>query len=146
MQQITIGIGADHRGFELKQLLRLRPMIGDYEIIWHDVGCFSVERTDYPPFAQQVARMVKNGEVDLGVLFCGTGTGMAIAANRFPGIYAGVAWDPVIARRMREDDKVNILVVPADFIVTEAPLIDLVEAWLSATFKGGRYAERLTML
>lgn len=146
MQRIAIGLGADHRGFELKQLLKLHPMLGDYQISWHDVGAFSAERSDYPHFAQQVVDKIKSGEVELGVLLCGTGNGMAIAANRTSEIYAGVAWDPVIARRGREEDNLNILVVPADYIISEAPLVALVEAWLSASFKHGRYAERLALL
>lgn len=146
MQKIAIGLGADHRGYALKELLKLHPVMGEYMITWHDVGAFSAERSDYPVYAKQVVEQLKKHEVELGILLCGSGTGMAIAANRYSGIYAGVAWDVQSARRGREDDNVNMLVVPADFIISEAPLIALVEAWLGASFKHGRYAERLKQI
>lgn len=136
-----IAIGVDHRGFELKTVL-VKELLD--RVTWIDVGTFSAERTDYPPFAQKVVHLIQSGEADLGVLACGSGVGIAIAANRYPHIYAGVAWNEAVARSAKEDDNVNILVLPADFISDQAML--LVKAWLGAEFKGGRYQKRLEMI
>jgi Ribose 5-phosphate isomerase RpiB len=81
-------------------------------------------------------------KADTGLLICGSGIGMAIAANRFKGIYAGVAWNPEIAQAAREDDNINMLVLPADYIThLESPAI--ITAWINAQFKEGRYTQRL---
>ena len=145
MKQITIAIGTDHRGFAYKEQLKLLDESGDYAINWQDKGCFSAERTDYPPFGQAVAQALLNHEAHFGVLLCGSGIGMAIAANRYPSIYAGVAWNSTVAQKAREDDHVNILVIPADYI-TQEQLISIFEAWLLASPKPGRYADRLAMI
>lgn len=141
----AIAIGADHRGFTLKDALTQSPRIGKHTITWTDVGTYSEKRTDYPHYALEVVTLVRQKEVDLGIMLCGSGIGMAIAANRFRGIYAGVAWNEEVARAAREDDNVTILSLPADFITTEEAL-NIVDAWLSAQFKQGRYFERLEIL
>lgn len=140
-----IALGTDHRGYELKNLIKDFANIGQHRIEWIDVGTNSPERTDYPIYAIRVVELIKNKEADLGVVFCGSGIGMAIAANRFSGIYSGVAWNESIARSAREDDDVNILSLPADYLtIREVP--DIIQAWLSAEFKQGRYQQRLDML
>src|SRR5262245_4845693 len=116
---LKIAIGADHRGFELKEFLMQQESLADKKIIWTNVGCFVPDRTDYPLFASPVSILVQTKQVDIGILICGTGTGMAVAANRFERIYAGVAWNEVIARLNKEDDNVNILVLPSDFVTPE---------------------------
>lgn len=143
--KISVGIGADHRGFAFKELLKLEVAAGDYEIVWHDFGCYSAERTDYPPIAHKVVQALQRTEISCAVLLCGSGVGMAIAANRFKHVYSGVAWNPEVARAAKEDDNVNVLSIPADY-VDAALLREIVQAWLTATFKGGRYAERLNMI
>lgn len=142
---ITIAIGADHRGYEHKMVLQAGLHQETQHINWIDVGCFSPERTDYPPFARAVVDAMRAGTAHCGILLCGTGTGMAIAANRFSGIYAGVVWNDTVARRCKEEDNVNVLVIPTD-CVSPAESIQLVNAWLSSTFKGGRYHERIAMI
>ena len=142
---MTIAIGADHRGYEHKMVIKTGFTLDIQPIEWIDVGTFTPERADYPPFAQAVVAAMKSKQAQYGILICGTGTGMAIAANRHSNIYAGVAWDEVVARRCREEDNVNILVIPSDF-VTPAESISLVSAWLNASFKGGRYAQRIDMI
>src|SRR5262245_20565437 len=95
-----IAIGTDHRGFLLKQYL-----IAHCEIFsWSDYGAHSPERTDYPLFIPPVIEALRKGTVDYGVLLCGSGIGMAIAANRYKGIYAGVVWNSEVARAAKEDD------------------------------------------
>ena len=143
--KIQVGIAADHRGFALKELLKYEVAFGDLEVTWHDVGCFSAERTDYPLFAHKIVQALQRKEISCAVVLCGSGIGMAIAANRFKHVYAGVAWNPDVARAAKEDDNVNVLSIPADY-VDSALMREIVQAWLTAQFKGGRYAERLSMV
>ena len=85
------------------------------------------------------------GHVDGVVLLCGSGNGMAIAANRFKGVFACVAWNADVARVAKQDDNCNVLVIPADYIQQEE-ITEIISSWLNATFKGGRYAERLALI
>jgi ribose 5-phosphate isomerase B len=142
---MKIAIGADHRGFELKNFLESHSTIDKTPIEWIDCGTFTPDRTDYPIFAKLVAKAVQSGKSDVGILICGTGTGMAITANRYRGIHAAVVWCPAIACASKEDDNVNILVLPADYLTHNESLI-LVSQWLSCTFKQDHYAERLAMI
>jgi ribose 5-phosphate isomerase B len=86
-----------------------------------------------------------NHEVSAGILLCASGSGMAIAANRYKHIYAAVAWNDEIARICKQDDNVNILVLPSDFVSYESA-VNMIDLWLAQEFKGGRYAERIAML
>ena len=138
---MKITIGADHRGFEHKDYIKKE--LHEYE--WADVGAFNDERSDYPEFAQLVAPLVANGQADFGVLICGSGVGMAIAANRFAKVYAALAWDVPSACLSREHDKSNVLVIPSDF-VTKEQSVHMIKAWLQAEFRGGRYQKRIDMI
>lgn len=141
---MKIAIGADHRGFVQKSTI-MRALMQNNAIDCIDVGAETAERSDYPKYAHAVVRMLLDGTADAGILLCGNGVGMAMAANRYKGIYAGVAWTPEIARVMKEDDNVNVLVIPSDY-VTDEHVASIVAVWLGATFKQGRYAERLRMV
>ena len=139
-----IALGADHRGYELKNLIKEFANIGEHRTEWIDLGTDTPERTDYPIYAIKVVKALKNKEADLGIMLCGSGIGMAIVANRYPGIYSGVVWNESVARSARTDDNVNILSLPADYLkFHEIP--DIIQAWLSAEFKGGRYQQRLVL-
>ncbi len=143
-KKYTIVIGADHRGFALKQFL----MAHDYEhvaITWIDVGAFSDERSDYPEFALEATKAIVEKKAECGVLLCASGVGMAVVANRFPGIYAGVAWNAEIAASAKEDDNINMLVMPSDYVTHEESVRILI-AWLSAEFKHGRYEKRIALI
>ncbi len=142
---LSIAVAADHRGFNAKEFLKTKPLVGAHSITWHDVGTFNAERTDYPPFAIAACKLMLEKRVEFAILLCGTGNGMAITANRFDKIYACVAWDHTMARRIREEDNCNVLVIPTDF-VEQHMIITIVEAWLSAQFKKGRYQERISMI
>lgn len=142
---LKIAIGTDHRGFDHKNVIQNGVSIDVKHVDWIDVGCFSKERTDYPQYALEVVRLIQAKKVDLGILLCGTGIGMAIAANRFANMHAGVVWNEETAQRAKEEDDVNILVLPADYIIPEQA-IKLVMIWLNAHFKGGRYQQRLQMI
>lgn len=136
-----IAIGTDHRGFSHKEYLIKN--CGDIQ--WIDVGAFDTERSDYPIFARRAVNLVLTHSVSAAVLLCGSGSGMAIAANRFTGIYAAVAWSPQVACAAKEDDAVNVLVIPADYVSQEEAQC-IVVAWHKTPFKGGRYADRISMI
>jgi len=138
---MKIAIGSDHRGFEHKSLIIQKINT----ISWIDVGCFSAERCDYPVFAKLIVNKIIKKEADLGILLCGSGIGMAITANRFAGIYAGLCWNSKVARAAKEDDNINILVLPSDYISHQESL-EIINTWLNTQFKGGRYQARLDMI
>lgn len=142
---LKIAIGADHRGYEQKSIIQHGVTLDTRRIDWIDVGCFNAERTDYPPFAYDVVMSIKSGRAELGILLCGTGAGMAIAANRFAKIYAALAWDVQTAIRAREEDNANVLVLPSDYISAELA-IEMVDAWLNAKFLDNRYEKRVEMI
>jgi ribose 5-phosphate isomerase B len=140
---MNILIGADHRGFSYKEYIKNNLTMQD--ITWIDVGAYNDERSDYPLFAQAACKRIQNNEAQLAILLCGSGIGMAITANRFTSIYAGVAWNEKVARESREDDNVNVLVLPVDFI-TQEESVRIIQAWLHAKFKGGRYQDRIKQI
>ena len=138
---LSIAIGSDHRGFALKAFLqKARPSFS-----WIDVGTFSPDVTDYPEYAQRVCSLILEGTATSGVLLCGSGVGMSIAANRNPGIYGALCFSPEMARLAKEDDNANVLIFPASH-VSEQGLLDSFDAWREARFKGGRYADRLAQI
>jgi ribose 5-phosphate isomerase B len=138
---IKIAIGTDHRGFMQKEFIKKQLSLID----WVDVGSNNQERTDYPLFAAKVIDLMQAKTVDLGILLCGAGGGMAIAANRHKHMYAVVAWNGEVARRCKQEDNANILVLPSDFITQEDAVV-IIQEWLQAEFKCGRYAQRLAMI
>jgi ribose 5-phosphate isomerase B len=136
----VIPIGADHAGFELKERLKRELKTLGFEPL--DLGTHSTDSTDYPDYAHPVAERVERGEARRGVLLCGTGLGMAYAANRHPGVRAAVAWTPEIARLARAHNNANVLVLPARY-VTEQEGLAILRAWLDAPFEGGRHERRV---
>lgn len=142
---LKIAIGADHRGYKHKAVIQHGVTFEEKKIEWLDVGSYDTHRADYPPFAAEVARLVQKKNVDCGVLLCGSGAGMAIAANRFFGIYAALAWNEETAYRAKEEDNANILVLPADYISPEEAVY-MVIAWLNAQFLDNRYEKRIELI
>ena len=138
---MKISIGADHRGYALKQ--QLISHFSQYT--WLDRGTASIDRCDYPCYAAAVATDVQSGATEWGVLLCGSGVGMSIAANRYRGVYAALCWNTDIARLAKEKDGSNVLVLPADF-VSHDQAIAMVETWLNSRFEAGVYAHRLEMI
>jgi ribose 5-phosphate isomerase B len=143
---LNIAIGSDHRGLSLKQSL-IETIVShhEYALVWHDVGCHNAVYADYPLYASSVCNALRNGLADYGILICGTGAGMSIAANRFSGIYAALVWNEETARLSKEHDNANIIVLPADFI-TSAEALVFVRTWLGAHFLGGRHQDRLALI
>ncbi|MBU4269582.1 RpiB/LacA/LacB family sugar-phosphate isomerase [Candidatus Dependentiae bacterium] len=137
---MKISIGSDHRGVELKS-----KIISNFlNIEWVDVGAYDLTKTDYPIYAKKVAQNILDNNSELGILICGSGVGMSIAANRYKHIYAALCWNPEVAAAARCDDMANILALPADYISLDLAF-EIVNAWLKAEFKGGRYQTRLDM-
>jgi ribose 5-phosphate isomerase B len=137
---MKIAVGSDHRGFAVKsKILGLLQNMGQEAI---DDGVFSTESADYPDVAAIVAERVSKGEVDRGILICGTGIGMAIAANKFAGVRAATCHDDLTAEMGRRHNDVNVLCLSADMLGER--LIDrMIEIWLKTGFDGGRHARRI---
>src|SRR5438094_8740975 len=136
---MKIAIGSDHRGFEAK-----RRLLGSLQQMGHtviDVGTQGGESVDYPDFAYQVASRVSRGEVDRGILICGTSIGMCIAANKVPGVRAAPCHDSITAEMSRRHNDANVLCLSADLLGEE--LIErMVKIWLETALEAGRHARR----
>lgn len=138
-----IAIGCDHGGFELKkQIIKHLEEMG-YEI--KDFGCYSTESVDYPDYAYPVAEAVANGSAEKGILICGTGIGMSIAANKVKGIRCALCHDCFSAHATREHNDSNVLAMGARVIGTGLA-IDIVDTWLKTEFSGGRHINRINKI
>lgn len=137
---MRISLGSDHRGVQIKT--RLIQSLKDHSFEIFDEGTFGDSSVDYPDFAELVARRVSEGEADRGILICGTGIGMAIAANKFSGVRAAPCYDEVMVEMSRRHNDVNVLCLPGD-LIGERSIDDLVLRWLQTEFDGGRHANRL---
>ena len=137
---MKVAIGNDHRGFQVKRkVAELVQRLG-HEIV--DLGSNSEEASDYPDFALQVATAVAGGQVDRGILICGSGIGMSMAANKVRGVRAALCHDDVTAEMSRRHNDLNVLCLSADMLGER--LIDrMVEIWLNTQFEGGRHARRI---
>ena len=137
---MRIAIGRDHRGYQLKQQLGDLLRSKGHEV--EDVGANGEESVDYPDFAEQVARKISSGQIDRGILICGTGIGMAITANKFKGVRAGTCTDEVTAEISRRHNNLNVLCLSAD-MVSPRTAERMVQIWIDTEFEGGRHQRRL---
>ncbi len=137
---MRIAIGADHAGYALKETLAAHLRAQGVEVV--DFGTHGPDSVDYPDYARVVAEAVARGEVDFGVLICGTGIGMAIAANKVPGIRAAAVSDVYSAKMSRAHNDANILCLGGR-VVGPGLAIEILETWLRTPFEGGRHARRL---
>ena len=137
---MKIAIGSDHRGYHLKEKLGSILATKGHEIT--DVGTNLTEAVDYPDFAALVAQKVSAGEVDRGILICGTGIGMAITANKFPGVRAAACTDEVTAEISRRHNDLNVLCLSADMLSPRV-VERMVEVWIDTEFEGGRHLRRV---
>jgi ribose 5-phosphate isomerase B len=135
-----VALGCDHAGFELKEIIINR--LKDRGILFHDFGTYSTESTDYPDFAHAVAKSVNSGEFEKGILICGSGNGVSMTANKYPGVRAALCWNREIARLARLHNDANILSLPGRFIDPEVALSAL-DAFLETDFEGGRHQRRV---
>jgi len=137
---MKIALASDHAGYAEKELMK--PLLRDLGLQFDDLGTMSEESVDYPDYARKVAEQVARGEADQGLLVCGSGTGMAITANKVPGVRAAVAWSEETARLARQHNDANVLAIGAR--TTPAGQIPaIVRAWFSSDFEGGRHADRI---
>ena len=137
---MRIAIGADHAGYELKESVRSLLEQEGHEVI--NFGTDSTDSVDYPDYVHPLAKSVIAGEVELGILLCGSANGVCMTANKHREIRAAIAWAPQIARLAREHNNANILCVPARF-VSEAQARAFVAEFVNASFEGGRHARRV---
>ena len=140
---MKIAIGCDHGGFHLKEKVKEHLLAREIEV--KDKGTYSEERVDFPLYAEKVAEAVAGKEADLGILCCGTGIGMSIAANKIKGIRAAVVGDCFSAKATREHNDSNILCL-GERVTEEALALKILDEWLNAEFEGDRHIERLKQL
>ena len=138
---MNISIASDHAGFELKQFIISKLT----NINWQDEGCYSVESVDYPDFAHKVANHISEHPNEKGVLICGSGNGMQMAANKHPNVRAALCWNKEIASLARTHNDANILVMPARFISKEEAM-EIITAFFGASFEGGRHENRVNKI
>jgi ribose 5-phosphate isomerase B len=135
-----IVIASDHGGLELKE--EIKSLLIEKGIPTEDLGTCNGDSVDYPDFGQLVARRVSTGSAEKGILVCGTGIGMSIVANKFPGVRAALATDVFMATMAKEHNNANILVLGGRVLQTETAR-EMVSAWLETAFAGGRHQARL---
>lgn len=136
---MKIAIASDHAGFHLKEAIK--KILESLQIPYDDYGTRDTESVDYPDYAEKVAREVQNGS--RGILCCGTGIGMSIAANKFKGIRAAICNDVYTAQMSREHNDSNILILGGRIHKDYESVSDIVQVWLQTGFEGGRHSRRL---
>ncbi len=137
---MKIALASDHAGYAEKE--RLKPLLRELGVEFEDLGAASEESVDYPDYARRVAEAVARGSVEQGLLVCGSGTGMAIAANKVQGVRAAVAWSEETARLARKHNDANVLAIGAR-TTPEEDIPKIVRAWFETLFDGGRHAARI---
>ena len=139
---MKIAVGCDHGGLDLKDIVKSVLKDLGHEI--DDQGCNSSESVDYPNFARAVSSLVRNGECERGILICGTGIGMSMAANRIPGIRAALCHEMFSAMMSREHNDANILCLGAR-VIGQGLAAEVVRTWMTTDFAGGRHQRRIDM-
>ncbi len=139
-----IALGADHGGFLLKEAIK--AYLEQENIAYHDFGTYSEDSVDYAPIAEQVAHAVANGEAEKGILCCGTGIGISIAANKVKGIRAAVVTNAFCAKATREHNDANILCMGGRRVITEKDAVEFTKIFLTTEFEGGRHQRRIDQI
>jgi len=135
-----IALASDHGGLRLKEAVK--ELLTERGIPFEDCGTENGESVDYPDYGEKVARKVAAGAAEKGILFCGTGIGMSIVANKFPHVRAALVTDPFMAQMAKEHNNANILVLGGR-VIGDNEAREMVATWLDATFEGGRHQGRL---
>jgi len=139
---VKVAIGSDHGGYSLKEvILPLLKELG-HEVL--DVGCYNEESVDYPGFADLVCEKIDKGESDMGILICGTGIGMSMAANKHKGIRAALCSEHFTAQMSREHNDANVLCL-GERVTGPGVAMEIVRTWLSTPFGGGRHQRRIAL-
>src|SRR5690606_28947335 len=137
---MKIAIGADHAGFEYKQ--KIVDYLTGKGIEIQDFGTFSTDSVDFPDFAHPTAEAVETGKADFGILLCGSGQGVNIAANKHRGVRSALCWNKDISRLTRQHNNSNIIALPARFVAYEYA-VEMIETFLNTEFEGGRHQNRV---
>lgn len=137
-----IGLASDHAGKELKHLIADFVRLKNLEVIDYGVDLDTDKSVDYPDYAAILASDIATGKIDLGVLICGTGIGMAITANKFPGVRAACVWDEFTARNAKAHNDANVIALGAR-VLNHHRATELVNLWLDSQFEGNRHQTRL---
>ncbi|MGO1492647.1 MAG: ribose 5-phosphate isomerase B [Ruoffia tabacinasalis] len=140
---MNIAIGADHGGFSLKEKVVKHLQEEGHEVV--DKGTYSEDSVDFPDYSKQVTKAIQDESVELGILICGTGIGMSIAANKQKGIRAALCGDVFSAKATREHNNTNVLCLGAR-VTGDSLALMIVDTWLNAEFEGGRHIKRLAKL
>jgi len=140
---MKIAVGADHAGYELKDKIAAYLESNGHQV--ENMGTDGPESVDYPLFAGRVARAVAKGEAERGVLVCGSGVGMSMAANRYAGVRAAAAYEPFTARMSRRHNDSNVLCLGSRF-TGEDLVFEVLRTWLEEAFEGGRHGRRVDLL
>jgi ribose 5-phosphate isomerase B len=137
---MKVAIGCDHAGVGMKK--EIIPLLEELNIELEDFGTSDEESCDYPDYGERVSEVVSNGSVDRGILLCGTGIGMSIVANKFPGVRAALCCEDYSAKMSRLHNDANILVLPGR-IIDSGTAKEIVKIWFQTEFEGGRHQRRL---
>ncbi len=137
---MKVAIGGDHAGWEYKE--KIVALLEKRGIEVTDHGTFSVDSVDYPDFVHPTAKQVENDEVDLGIVICGSGNGVAMTANKYQGIRAAICWNKELAALARQHNNANILAIPARY-VSQRMANAMVRIFLDTAFEGGRHQRRV---
>ena len=140
---MIIALGADHGGFELKEKIKKHLLEKNYEVF--DLGTHSTDSVDYPEFGHAVGHAVADKKADFGIIVCGTGIGISIAANKVPGVRAALCTNTTMARLTREHNNANILAMGGR-IVGDVLALEMVDVFLSTNFAGGRHERRVNAI
>lgn len=140
---MKIALGCDHGGFELKEKVKLHLIEKGIEIL--DLGCNSIESVNYPVYGKKVGQTVVDKKADLGIVICGTGIGISIAANKVRGVRAALCTNTTMAKLTKEHNNANVLAMGAR-IIGDVLALEIVDTFLEAQFQGGRHAARIEML
>lgn len=138
-----IAIGSDHGGYKLKE--EIKRYLAEKGIEYVDLGTYTEERTDYPIYAEKVAKAIVSGECEKGIIVCRSGAGVAMVANKFKGIRAASIHNETESKFAKSDDDINVITLGGDYI-TVNDAICIIRNWIATEFKGGRYQERLDMI
>ncbi len=140
---MIIPIASDHAGFETKEIIK--KILEERGLMAVDYGTHSEESVDYPDFAKLVSGAVSENEYERGILVCGSGQGMSMTANKYPGVRAALAWEKEIASLSRKHNDSNVLCIPGRFLSADEARV-IVETWLDTEFEGGRHGRRVNKI
>lgn len=137
---MKVAIAADHAGFEEKE--KVKKVLDSLGVEYEDLGTNSTDSVDYPDYAEKVGKAIESGEAEQGILVCGSGIGVAIAANKMHGVRAAQAWNEETARLARQHNNANVLTIGAR-VIPEEEIPKIVKSWFEADFEGGRHERRV---